>query len=110
MRRIVLAGVALCLAALTLASGPGAAPLRVVNDGHGDYVYVPAGAFRMGDNFGDGDARERPVHVVELDAFFIAKYEMTNGEWKKFRDDAGYDDVKFWPGGRVTPVSYSTCL
>jgi formylglycine-generating enzyme required for sulfatase activity len=75
----------------------------VVNDGHGDYVYVPAGAFRMGDNFGDGDPRERPVHVVELDAFYIAKYEMTNGEWKKFRDDAGYDDVKFWPGGRVTP-------
>ena len=57
----------------------------------------------MGDNFGDGDPRERPVHVVELDAFFIAKYEMTNGEWKKFRDDAGYDDVKFWPGARVTP-------
>ena len=35
----------------------------VVNDGHGDYVYVPAGAFKMGDNFGDGESRERPVHV-----------------------------------------------
>ena len=84
-------------------SAAGAALPPVVNDGHGDYVYVPAGAFRMGDNFGDGDPRERPVHVVELDAFYIAKYEMTNGEWKKFRDDAGYDDPKFWPGGRVVP-------
>ena len=46
----------------------------------------------MGDYFGDGDARERPVHTVELDAFYIGKYEMTNGEWKKFRDDPGYDD------------------
>jgi formylglycine-generating enzyme required for sulfatase activity len=80
-----------------------ASPPAVVNDGHGDYVYVPAGAFRMGDNFGDGESRERPVHVVELDAFYIAKYEMTNGEWKRFRDDPGYDDPKFWPQGRVVP-------
>ena len=62
------------------------------NDGYGDYVYVPAGSFKMGDNFGDGESRERPVHVVELDAFYIGKFEMTNGEWKKFRDDPGYDD------------------
>ncbi len=91
----------LCLADTLSPAAPAAA--SVVNDGYGDFVYVPAGAFRMGDNFGDGEARERPVHTVELDAFFIAKYEMTNGEWKKFRDDAGYNDVKFWPGGRVVP-------
>jgi formylglycine-generating enzyme required for sulfatase activity len=87
------------LACLLYASA--AAP--VVNDGYGDYVLVPAGAFRMGDTFGDGEARERPAHTVELDAFYIGKYEMTNGEWKKFRDDPGYDDPKFWPGGRVVP-------
>jgi formylglycine-generating enzyme required for sulfatase activity len=85
-----------------LISAP-AGPPQVINDGHGDYVYVPAGAFRMGDNFGDGEGRERPVHAVELDAFYIAKFEMTNGEWKKFRDDPGYEDSKFWPGGRVVP-------
>jgi sulfatase modifying factor 1 len=76
---------------------------NVVNDGHGDYVYVRAGAFRMGDTFGDGESRERPAHMVDLDAFYIAKFEMTNGEWKKFRDDPGYDDPKFWPEGRVVP-------
>jgi sulfatase modifying factor 1 len=98
----------LALAATTGASlvagawQPPAAP-KSVNDGHGDYVYVPAGPFRMGDTFGDGDARERPVHVVDLDAFYIAKFEITNGEWKSFRDDAGYDDPKFWPDGRVVP-------
>jgi formylglycine-generating enzyme required for sulfatase activity len=59
-----------------------------VNDGYGDYVFVPAGAFKMGDNFGDGESRERPVHTVDLDAFYIGKYEITNGEWRKFRDDA----------------------
>lgn len=80
-----------------------AAPPAVVNEGHGDFVFVPAGAFKMGDNFGDGLSRERPVHAVELDAFYIAKYETTNGEWKKFRDDAGYDDPKYWPGGTPAP-------
>ena len=44
-----------------------------LTDGYGDFVYVPAGAFKMGDNFGDGEARERPVHTVELDAFYIGK-------------------------------------
>jgi formylglycine-generating enzyme required for sulfatase activity len=84
-----------------------AAQPPVVNDGHGDYVYVPAGSFRMGDNFGDGESRERPVHTVDLDAFYIAKLEMTNGEWKRFRDDPGYDDPKFWPSGRVVPKDSS---
>ncbi len=79
----------------------------VVDDGHGDYVLVPAGPFKMGDNFGDGEARERPVHVVELDSFYIARYEMTNGEWKKFRDDPGYEDAKFWPEGRIVPKDQS---
>jgi iron(II)-dependent oxidoreductase len=100
VRRLLLAGLLVPIAILI--SAPAGAP-PVVNDGHGDFVYVPAGSFRMGDNVGDGQPRERPVHVVELDAYYIAKYEMTNGEWRKFRDDPGYDDVKFWPGGRVVP-------
>ncbi len=88
------------LATLAVVLGATAQTSKVVTDGYGDYVYVPAGAFRMGDASGDGEARERPVHVVELDAFYIAKFEMTNGEWKKFRDDPGYDDPRFWPEGR----------
>jgi formylglycine-generating enzyme required for sulfatase activity len=108
VRRFGLTGAALALLLLFLvprvrpAATAGSAA-QTVNDGHGDYVFVPAGAFKMGDNFGDGLPRERPVHTVELDAFYIGKYEISNGEWRKFRDDPGYDDVKFWPGGRVVP-------
>jgi len=76
---------------------------KTVDDGYGEYVHVPAGAFQMGDRSGEGLARERPVHAVELPAFYISKYEITNREWKKFRDDPGYDDPKFWPGGRIVP-------
>jgi sulfatase modifying factor 1 len=64
---------------------------------------VPAGPFRMGNDSKEALAREKPAHVVDLDAFYIAKFEVTNREWKKFRDDAGYDDPKFWPNGRVVP-------
>jgi formylglycine-generating enzyme required for sulfatase activity len=95
LRRLLVA--AALLTALR-AAGP-----QVVNDGFGDYVYVPAGPFRMGDNFGDGESRERPVHTVHVDAFYIGKYEITNAEWRKFRDDAGYDNPKFWPDGRAFP-------
>lgn len=99
MRRIatIIAVGALSLLAATNGTQP------PVNDGYGDFVYVPGGPFKMGDNFGDGLPRERPVHTVDVDAFYIAKYETTNGQWRKFRDDPGYDDVKFWPNGRVVP-------
>jgi formylglycine-generating enzyme required for sulfatase activity len=76
---------------------------KTVNDGYGDYVYVPAGSFEMGDRAAEGLARERPAHAVELDAFYIGKYEITNREWKKFREDPGYDDPKFWPNGHIVP-------
>lgn len=76
---------------------------KTVNDGYGELVLVPAGAFSMGDHFNEGEDRERPVHTVELDAFYIGKYEVTNAEWRRFRDDPGYDDPKFWPNGRVMP-------
>jgi sulfatase modifying factor 1 len=101
-------GVLCALAVATLTGGlgdgqAGAALPRTVNDGYGDYVLVPAGPFRMGDNIGEGDGRERPVHVVDLDAFYIAAFEVTNGAWKKFRDDPAYDDPSLWPGGLVVP-------
>lgn len=74
-----------------------------IDDGFGVLVHVPAGAFKMGDATGDGLDRERPVHTVELDAFYIGKFEVTNAQWRKFRDDPGYDDPKFWPNGRPVP-------
>jgi formylglycine-generating enzyme required for sulfatase activity/acetyl esterase/lipase len=87
----------------TSASRKSPAPIRTINDGFGDYVYVPAGRFRMGDDSNEGLARERPAHVVDLDAYYIARLEVTNRDWGKFRDDPGYDDPKFWPNGRVMP-------
>jgi formylglycine-generating enzyme required for sulfatase activity len=95
--------IAAALAAIVSAEPSKSSEPQVVNDGYGDLVLVPPGSFRMGDNFGDGESRERPVHLVDLDAFYIGKYEVTNGEWRKFRDDKDYSDPKYWPSGRVVP-------
>ena len=93
----------LVLFSLLALSGAAATLPPEANDGYGELMLVPAGAFKMGDNFGDGEARERPVHTVDLDAFYIGKFEVTNGLWRKFRYDPGYNDPKLWPEGRVLP-------
>jgi formylglycine-generating enzyme required for sulfatase activity len=75
---------------------------KIVNDGYGDYLIVPAGKFLMGDNFNDafmdsnGDSQEKPVHPVYLKAYYIGKYEVTNEEFKKFIDDGGYTNPDYW--------------
>jgi formylglycine-generating enzyme required for sulfatase activity len=75
---------------------------KIVNDGYGDYLFVPAGKFLMGDNFNDswldsnGFSQEKPVHPVNLKAYYIGKYEVTNEEFKKFIDDGGYINPDYW--------------
>ena len=110
MRRIVtIAAVALPILWIgALAAAPRQAPPKLLNDGYGDMLLVPAGAFQMGDNFGDGESRERPVHTVDVDAFYIGKLEITNAEWRRFRDDPAYDNPKYWPNGVPVPKNQVT--
>jgi sulfatase modifying factor 1 len=49
-----------------------------------EWVTIPAGEFQMGDNFGDGDANERPVHAVYLDKYEISKFEITYEQFDLF--------------------------
>ena len=44
-------------------------------------VYVPAGQFPMGSKFGLLD--EKPVHIIELDAFWLDRTEVTNEMYRK---------------------------
>jgi eukaryotic-like serine/threonine-protein kinase len=44
-------------------------------------VYVPAGQFPMGSEFGLMD--EKPVHAVQLDAFWLDRTEVTNEMYRK---------------------------
>ena len=47
-----------------------------------EMVYVPEGSFEMGSMTGDDD--EQPVRQVYLDAFWIDKFEVTNGQYAQW--------------------------
>ena len=48
-------------------------------------VRIPAGPFRMGDSL-DNTAYALPVHTVDLDEFWIDRYETTYALWRKVYD------------------------
>lgn len=60
----------------------------------GEMVPVAAGAFLMGSTASYTD--EQPQHSVNLDAFSIDKYEVTNAQFKQFIDAGGYATQAFW--------------
>jgi formylglycine-generating enzyme required for sulfatase activity len=65
----------------------------------GDYfepplVAIPGGVYLIGSEKGDDD--EKPVHEVELAAFSIGRFPVTNAEWRCFMDADGYDDEQWW--------------
>jgi len=62
----------------------------------GEMALIPAGEFQMGDAFGEGSHNERPVHTVYVDAFFMDKYEVSNGQYRQYRpshDSGGHDGL-----------------
>ena len=50
-------------------------------------VLIPAGTFQMGSS--KGESRERPVHTVFVDAFYMDTYEVTNAEYVDFLNTKG---------------------
>lgn len=51
-------------------------------------VSIPAGPFLMGSDTGRGD--EAPAHEVDLPAFEIDKFEVTNADFARFVEATGY--------------------
>jgi formylglycine-generating enzyme required for sulfatase activity len=51
-------------------------------------TWIPGGTFAMGsENF---YPEERPVHQADVSAFWIDTHEVTNAQFRRFVDDAGY--------------------
>jgi formylglycine-generating enzyme required for sulfatase activity len=53
-------------------------------------VYVDGGSFEMGDIFQEGLEQEKPVHKVKLSGFYLSRYEVTVGEFRRFIKETGY--------------------
>jgi formylglycine-generating enzyme required for sulfatase activity len=78
-----------------------------INEGHGNSFLVPAGQFSMGDNYDEGSydgetPRERPVHTVYLDAYYIGEFEVINKEYQRFMDDGGYESDEYWSKSAIS--------
>jgi len=61
-------------------------------------VLVPAGSFLMGSTEDNQQARdnERPQHPVDLDAFRIGRYPVTNAQYTRFFEEKGYENQTYW--------------
>lgn len=60
-------------------------------------VLVPAGPFMMGSSTMDKQAKpdEMPAHRVSLKAFYIDRFEVTQGQYRKFLAEAGRSAHRF---------------
>ena len=57
-------------------------------------VDIPKGTYTLGSD--KGEEHEKPVHTVELEAFQIGQFAVTNAEWRCFVEAGGYDDEQWW--------------
>jgi len=62
-------------------------PVSRLGDAPNEMILIPAGKFIMGTDERLPD--EGPRHVVNLKAYWIDKYEVTNAQYKKFIDATG---------------------
>ena len=72
-----------------------------------DIVVIPEGDFLMGSE--NGAANERPVHRVWVDAFGIARYPVTNREYKCFMEMAGHPPPRFWGESKFQHPDQPSC-
>jgi iron(II)-dependent oxidoreductase len=92
------------LQALGLRSGPPilgvGAPLPPGRQGvAGTSVLVPGGEFVLGVDAATEPHsldNERPAHVVDVPSFRIGRVPVTNAEWRRFIDDGGYRESRWW--------------
>jgi len=66
-----------------------------------ELVTIPAGSFMMGDN-NSGNNNEQPAHEVQLDAFAIGKYEVTNEQYARYLTEAFAAGEIFYESTLVT--------
>ena len=55
-----------------------------------ELVEIPAGQFRMGDLTGTGEENEKPVRLVRIPRFALARHETTVGQFRRFVMATGY--------------------
>lgn len=60
-------------------------------------VYIPGGTYLMGGSGDDAYANEFPLHKVTVSAFYMDRYEVTNGQFQEFVLATGYKTIAEQP-------------
>jgi iron(II)-dependent oxidoreductase len=64
-------------------------------------VLIPAGKFLMGTDLKTTDEASRPQHVVNLNAYRIDKYLVTNAQYARFIAATGHRPPSDWKNGKI---------
>ena len=64
-------------------------------------VQIPAGEFAMGTDYERADAQNQPEHRVNLPAFFIDKYPVTNAQYARFVVQTKHRPPLDWEDGKI---------
>jgi len=64
-------------------------------------VEIPAGQFLMGSNRKRGDDYDRPRHSVDLPAYRIDKYPVTNAQYARFVAATAHRPPSHWQNGKI---------
>ena len=79
-----------------------------------DFVYIPPGTFAMGaapDEEGPLDDSEEPQHTVELSkGFYLAKYELTQAQWRAVVGTQPWRRRQYVKEGAQFPATYIAWL
>jgi formylglycine-generating enzyme required for sulfatase activity len=52
-----------------------------------EFIWIPGGSFEMGGWDDQAFDNEKPLHSVTLDGYWLGKYPVTQGQWKKVMGD-----------------------
>jgi formylglycine-generating enzyme required for sulfatase activity len=64
-------------------------------------ILIPAGKFKMGTNLKNSDPPSHPEHTVNLKAFRIDKYLVTNAQYARFLAATGHRPPSDWKDGKI---------
>ncbi len=73
-------------------------PTPPVGGGKNEFLAIPGGKFKMGNN--EGELREKPEHEVEVKDFEMSKFEISNAEYAEFVTGANYKAPENWINGK----------
>lgn len=90
-KRVEFLSVCLILAALSVGYNVGASSERPER-----MILIPSGEFVMGADSEHTNTNHGPAHRVDLEAFYIDKFEVTNAQFEEFILDGGYQNQGLW--------------